>query len=131
MPKGNRKKRTQEEYEKEIDDAVKRMQKRPEHLKSAKNSKAWLEFLDGIGINVESDLKQDFWEKVRGQIKPPPEKADVSIYSWYSVKRKPVVQYRSPSGKFTRAVYTYTWKSPSGKTVVQGRDAKGKFTKYS
>ena len=129
MPKGR--KRTQEEYDREIEEAAKRMQKRPEHLKAARNSKQWLDFLDNIGVTVESGSKQDFWEKVRGQIKPPPEKADVSIYSWYSVKRKPVVQYRSPSGKFTRAVYTYTWKSSSGKTVVQGRDAKGKFTKYS
>lgn len=64
MPRN--KKRTAEEYEKEIEQAAKRMRKKKEHLASARNSDTWLEFLENIGVGTtETEQGQDFWEKVR------------------------------------------------------------------
>ena len=69
MPKGR--KRTKEDYEKEIEETAKRMQKRPEHLKSARNNTTWLAFLDNIGVStIETKQGQSFWERVRSKIKP-------------------------------------------------------------
>lgn len=65
MPKGG-KKRTKEEYEEEIEDAVKRFKKYPERLRYAGSSSEWQEFLSNIGI-VQSSINggSDFWEGVR------------------------------------------------------------------
>lgn len=65
MPKGG-KKRTNAEYEKEIEDAVKRFRKYPERIRSAYDSEDWQEFLIDIGVNPESvSSGYDFWESVR------------------------------------------------------------------
>lgn len=64
MPKGR--KRTPEEYEKEILEAVKRMRKHKESLSASRNSSDWLDFLDNLGVGTtDSEQGQDFWEKVR------------------------------------------------------------------
>ena len=60
MPKG--KKRTEAEYEKEIEEASKRMKKHHEFLASAQSSPEWQAFLEDIGIET---YKADFWEDVR------------------------------------------------------------------
>ena len=67
MPKGR--KRTQKEYENEIEEAAKRMQKHPESLESARNSGAWLDFLDDIGIRtIVNRPGLDFWKQVRDKM---------------------------------------------------------------
>ena len=66
-------KRTQEEYDREVEEATKRMGKYPEHLKSARTSSTWTDFLINIGVNPQAvDSKQggDFWNKVREEINP-------------------------------------------------------------
>ena len=70
MPRGSRN-RTQEDYEREIEEASNRMEKYPEHLKSARSSSAWNDFLINIGVKediVKSDSGSDFWTKVRNKI---------------------------------------------------------------
>lgn len=59
--------------EEEIKDAAKRMKKYPEHLRSAKTSKLWQDFLLNIGINpkiIGSQQGERFWQKVRKEIRP-------------------------------------------------------------
>ncbi len=59
------------DYDKEIADAAKRMQKHKEHLEAARNSQEWKDFLLDIGVNpdtIESKSGSDFWENVRKQI---------------------------------------------------------------
>ena len=70
MPKGGRK-RTQAEYEKEIIEAAKRIQKYQEALKSARQSETWFDFLTDIGVNsdiLESKQGKDFWNDVARNI---------------------------------------------------------------
>lgn len=67
MPKG----KGQRDYEREIEEAAKRMRKYPEHLKSARHSSEWKQFLIDIGLEpkaVSSQSGSDFWEQVRNQI---------------------------------------------------------------
>ena len=63
MPKGR--KRTTEEYEREIEEAAKRMKKHPEFLRSARTSDEWQDFLQDIGVTT---YKADFWESVRDKV---------------------------------------------------------------
>jgi len=58
-------KRTQEEYEREIEEAAKRMKKRPEALGAARSSREWKDFLDDIGI---TNSNAPFWGNVRDEI---------------------------------------------------------------
>ena len=65
------KKRTAEDYEREIEEAAKRMKKYPEHLRSARTSRVWNDFLIDIGVKpeiVKSKSGSDFWEQVREQL---------------------------------------------------------------
>lgn len=65
MPKGGRK-RTQAEYEKEIEDAIKRFRKYPDRLQYAGSSEEWQEFLQDIGVYPHTIAAgDDFWEQVR------------------------------------------------------------------
>ena len=67
MPKGR--KRTEAEYEREIEEAAKRIKKHKEGLTSARDSEEWLEFLQDKGITTtDSKEGQDFWEKVRDKM---------------------------------------------------------------
>lgn len=98
MPKGR--KRTQAEYEKEIEEAAERMKKKPEHLKSAKDNATWLEHLENIGVTTTGTKQgQSFWEKVRNKIVP------------------------------TRPRYTEPYVNPKTKQVSY-RDSKGRFASY-
>lgn len=64
MPKGR--KRTQADYEREIEEAAKRIKKHREGLEAARDSQDFLDFLDSIGITtIDSSAGQDFWENVR------------------------------------------------------------------
>lgn len=65
MPLGR--KRTQKEYEKEIEDAVKRFKKYPEYTRQVSNDvDSWKEFLDDIGIYPDSQHNgSDFFERIR------------------------------------------------------------------
>ena len=79
----------------EIEEAAKRMKKRPEHLKAAKNNTTWLNFLQNIGVST-TDTKQGqaFWEHVRKEIKPT---------SWtepYVNPKTKQTSYRDSKGKF-------------------------------
>ena len=59
--------------ENEIEEAAKRMEKYPEHLKSARTSDTWNDFLINIGVNpktVDSKQGSSFWNKVREEINP-------------------------------------------------------------
>lgn len=108
MPKG--KKRTNEEYEKEIEEAAKRMKKYPEHLKAARYSSEWVEFLSNIGIGTtESKEGSDFWEKVRNKVNIHEHglsvrrmaELNVEPFHWTSKTGKPVNQYRDKeTGRF-------------------------------
>lgn len=65
MPKGR--KRTQAEYEEEIEETAKRMRKNyPESLKHARDSESFREFLEGIGITTTETVSgSNFWDGVR------------------------------------------------------------------
>lgn len=64
MPKGGRK-RNDAEYAKELQDAINRINKKPEARKNAGNSEAWQEYLqDVLGMSL-TDNAQGFWENVR------------------------------------------------------------------
>lgn len=69
MPKGNRK-RTEEEYEREIEEASKRIRKHRENITSARDSDTWIDFLtDTFGVSPQAvNNGQDFWESVRQDI---------------------------------------------------------------
>lgn len=108
MPKGR--KRTSEDYEREIEEAAKRMQKYPEHLRAARDSDEWLEFLNGIGVGTTDTRQgQDFWESVRDKmymrevgfsVKRLAE-LNSEVYNWVSSKGKSVIQYRDKeTGRF-------------------------------
>ena len=97
MPRGG--KRTKKDYEKEIEETAKRMQKRPEHLKAAKNDSTWLAFLDSIGVTtIETKQGQSFWGKVKNEIEP-------SKPTWkepYTNLVTKQTSYRDKSGKFVK-----------------------------
>ena len=101
MPKG----KGQRDYEREIDEASKRMKKHPEYLRSARDSNEWVEFLSNIGIEpqiIESKTGMDFWEKVRSKISERELRFTVRELQERNVA--PVVTYRSTKGKFTKVI---------------------------
>jgi len=65
MPKGR--KRTEEEYEREIEEASKRIRKKKENIKTARTNATWQEYLtDVLGVSPKAlDNGKDFWESVR------------------------------------------------------------------
>lgn len=68
MSRGHRKDGTPE---KEVEEAADRMEKYPEHLKSARKSDTWNNFLINIGVKediVKSKSGNDFWARVRNKI---------------------------------------------------------------
>ena len=96
-------KRTSEDYEREIEEAAKRMQKYPEHLRAARTSHTWNYFLIDIGLKseiVKSESGGAFWDKVRNRV----EVKELGI--------------------------TYRQAAEHGADIVTGvyRDTKGKFT---
>ena len=58
----SRGKRSKEDYEREIEEAAKRMKKYPEYLEATKDSEDWIDFLKSIGITTSG---ADFWQDVR------------------------------------------------------------------
>ena len=62
------------DYEKEIEDAAKRMRKYPEHLKAARTNQTWIDFLidvAGVDPNATTSAKaQNFWKEVQEKIEP-------------------------------------------------------------
>ena len=90
--------------ESEVEEAANRMQKYPEHLRSARTSSTWQKFLIDIGVKpeiVKSKSGSDFWDKVRNKV----EKKELGI--------------------------TYRQAAEHGAGIETGifRDAKGRFTK--
>lgn len=71
MSKGSRGKR---DYEREIEEAAKRMRKYSEHLKAARSNQAWNDFLlNVVGVEpqaTESKNAQKFWKSVKELIEP-------------------------------------------------------------
>jgi len=65
MPRGR--KRTSEEYEREIEEASKRIRKKKENIKTARTNVIWQEYLtDVLGVSPKAlDNGKDFWESVR------------------------------------------------------------------
>lgn len=117
--------------ESEVQDAVKRMRKRPEHLRSSRTSESWKQFLIDIGVNediVNSDSGASFWERVRQQIRED-EKPRLQILTDARIKslrerHNITVEfnrlYRDKSGKFTA-------KARGNIQIPIYRDAKGHF----
>lgn len=66
MPKGGRK-RTKEEYDKEIEDAIKRFRKYPERLRASYDVDDWKDFLLDIGISPQAINAgyDSYWENIR------------------------------------------------------------------
>lgn len=131
MPKGKRK-RTQEEYDKEVLEAVKRMRKYPEHLRSARQSSTWFDFLGNIGVNpdtLESQSGQNFWGRVRGEINSQEQamralrqrlaEADIRRLAERGISVEYGKVYRGASGRFTS--------TPTDKPVAIYRDVRGRF----
>lgn len=107
MPKG---KRTEKEYEEEIEKTAKRMAKKKEGLRSARDSEDWFDFLDNWGIDMSSDTRVDFMEKVRDKIvtdyrpKPvvPPTAEEKSYYRSRGIEAETGKVYRDiKTGRFT------------------------------
>lgn len=67
MPKGG-KKRTNAEYEQEIEDSVKRFKKYPERKRASNSDSQWFNFLNHIGINTETNRQETFWGRVRERV---------------------------------------------------------------
>ena len=65
MPKGR--KRTPEEYEREIEEASKRIRKNKENIKSARDDDTWQDYLLNVfGASPQSvNAGQDFWDSVK------------------------------------------------------------------
>ena len=109
MPKGRRRKRTEEEYDKEMLDTIKRIKKKhPEYLKRAKDSDIWIEFLAGIDITLDTDAKADYFERVREAIAPlevKPRITDFRPIVYTKALIKPEMSYRDPvTNEFTGKV---------------------------
>lgn len=117
MPKGGR---GQRDYEKEVEDAIKRMRKYKEHLRSARDSDSWVNFLDKIGVNplsFESEKGSAFWEEVRSKIdldykadrleKMRKFEEEMKEIRWLIAKQRvearvEVKVYRDSAGRFTK-----------------------------
>jgi len=116
MPKGKRRKRTEEEYDKELVDAVKRIGKQKEARQAASNSSTWMDYLiNTLNFNessFESDRGDMFWNDVRLALKKPDKvtiprptqqqlaEANATIYENISTKQ---VSYRGVGGRFVKA----------------------------
>ena len=112
MPKGR--KRTQAEYEKEIEEAARRMQKHPEYRNSARNNKTWQNFLVNVlGINIDSEEGQKFFNDVRSKIVGTREPAKISEYQKYITRDR---FSRPTMRQLTEARATLTMDS-KGKTI--------------
>jgi hypothetical protein len=94
-------------YEKEIEDAAKRIKTYPESLKAARDSDIWIEFLtDVVNVNpatVESDKAQNFWDDVRFKLMKteisftPRDLAEANVDLITGI-------YRDAKGRFTKTV---------------------------
>jgi len=76
--------------EAELNDAIERMRKKPEAIKAAKDTPAWREYLDNLGIHenaINSDNGSKFWERVRENV---------------GVQQDDKGQYRDARGRFAR-----------------------------
>ncbi len=103
--------RTQQDYDREIEEAAKRMRKYPEHLKAAQDDETWIDFLDNIGVNArttDSEAGQDYWKKVADKVTEnelPISAEGVGGQRWLTEKRvKMQVLYRDSKGHFTKTV---------------------------
>lgn len=130
MPHGNRgkrRKRTAEEYEREAEEAEKRLRKYPDRLKSATDSDTFIDFLADIGVYHRAiSGGSDFWESVRGKVI---EKDTAPI---------PKQGEKAKSGLFTERqlaearVNITSWTTKHGKVQVRYRDYEtGKYVKRS
>ena len=100
----------------EVEDAIKRMQKRPEHLEAMRDSETWRDFLEDIGVKTAG---HDFWDRVREKLvarSEPPEAKPT--------KYDPIEDFESRG--LRRDVIRYK----SGRETTVYRDAKGHFAKY-
>ena len=98
MPKGGKRKRGTPDSE--VEEAARRMEKYPEHLQSARSSRKWQNFLEGIGITTG---KADFWEAVRDKVY-----IDRTGFTERTLAEQGIViaegLYRGVGGKFTSEV---------------------------
>lgn len=109
MPKGR--KRTKEEYDKEIIAAAKRIGKKREARQAAKGNTTWINYLlDVLNVNpdaVESDAGSKFWKSVREEISPPLPaptqrqltEARATVYQNPETRQ---VSYRASTGRFVK-----------------------------
>lgn len=145
--------RTGHTSQKELRDAIERMNKHPEAKQRAEDNKNWRDFLrDIIGIrpaSLNSSKGQDFWESVRSGIearnKPVVQTPTENRGNFYINPKTHHISYRDRQGRFTSyasvglAKPTY-YVSPHAREriytnpsthQVSYRNAQGKFTRKS
>lgn len=119
----------------EIFETAERIQKKyKESRKSARNSPEWLNFLDKIGIDTESEKKQDFWEKVRQTFKPKEfKKQERELVDFSRAKitiDKNKNYHDSRTGRFVSKTYVHRASRYSAKRLAEARvsiDRHGRF----
>jgi len=127
MPKGG-KKRTNAEYEREAEQAIKRFRKYPERLLAAQDEDSWSEFLRNIGIHeVNIENGSDYFEMIREKTLKSIDSAPdyrVSRLDRIESNRKVYIDYMksTPEEQVYREVY-------SEKKIVYRNMKTGKFTK--
>lgn len=83
----------------EVERAAKRMKKFPEHLRSARDSDTWKDFLIGIGVKTSG---APFWEDVREEVV----ESEVGFTPKQLERSNIIIStvYRDNKGKFTKDV---------------------------
>lgn len=125
--RSHRRRRTQKEYEFEIAEAAKRMKKYPEHLRSARDSEVWYQFLiNKVQINpdtIDSTAGMKFWEDVRNEIKG--QEPQVFTERQILLQKIEVTERELTMQRLDVAEYT---RGKQGKTQIVYRDVEtGKF----
>lgn len=112
------------------------MKKYAESRKSARNSPEWLEFLDGIGIQTQTEKKSGFWEKVRKAVKPdrPIQKLIEQMPINYARAKVTVSKqgnYRDiTTGRFVRKAYVRNVSEFSEKRLTEARVSIDKHERF-
>lgn len=120
MPKGR--KRTQADYDKEIIDAARRMRKRPEHLRAARNNQSWFEFLENIDIGIDTPQRVNFWREVRNEVN----NQIISEAKQRATEREKKITRSRASGQLIHSKRTI--ELYNAEVITAYRDAKGRFT---
>lgn len=109
MPKGR--KRTSEEYEREIQEASKRMRKHKESLRASRDSESWIDFVrDVMDIPIETQAREVFFEKVR---------EDVQHYDREFVRRTSYAELREAGFTAKQARQMRDWSKAKRQVAIE------------